>query len=211
MDASRADDSFAQSDTIAPEATTALDAVHADGQVAPPDRVPFMATAVDDGRAADRTPPEFGEGDVLFHVTNETGVDVFVNDDRPLALAQREYVDIYHPCGSDCPVCACKECPITPPRYRRIANRHTWVYGWGRRMFVEQGCRRACPCVREVDASPGVYSVTLQGKGGSNPPRTGKGSLFDPRPEERYVDCEATGTFVLKPGAHVDLKLTCQR
>jgi hypothetical protein len=68
-----------------------------------------------------------------------------------------------------------------------------------------------CPCIRRIDARPGTYTVRLRGKRGADAPPAGRPQTYDGRLDERSADCEATATFKLEPGAHVHLKLTCDR
>jgi hypothetical protein len=177
-------------------------------QVAPPDAAPTVDAAP--GTAHDDR-PHLGEADVVFHVTNDTGADVFVDDRLPLLLEfGGKPVDLHPGCGAYCPSCACKECPSKPPRVRRIPALDTWDYGWHRRVYVTQQCGGVCPCIREIDAKPGTYTVRLRGKRGADAPPTGTPPAYHGRLDEHSVDCEATATFKLAPGAHVDLMLTCE-
>jgi hypothetical protein len=190
------------------------DASSATGLTAPPDTVPSDAAPPVDAapRATHDDRPHFGEADVVFHVANDTGADVFIDDEDPLVLELRGKPVVLDPgCGAHCPSCACKQCPYEPPRVRRIPDRDTWDYGWDRRAYVTQSCGGMCPCIRTIAARPGTYTVRLRGKRAANAPPAGSPLVYDGRLEERGVDCGATATFELKPGARVDLKLTCVR
>lgn len=146
----------------------------------------------------------------MFHVTNDTGADVFIDETQPLVLELRgKLVDIDPGCGSYCPYCACKSCPSRPRRVRRIPDGQTWDYGWDLRVYLSQRCGGACPCIREVGAQPGTYTVSLSGKRGASAAPVGNPFVYDGRPNEGGASCEAKATFRAKSGAYVDLKLTC--
>jgi hypothetical protein len=160
--------------------------------------------------AARHDDPRLHERDVVFHVTNDTGADVFIDETQPLVLELRgKLVDIDPGCGSYCPYCACKSCPPRPRQVRRIPDRETWDYGWNRRIYVAQSCGGACRCIREVNAQPGTYTVSLTGKRGASAAPTGSPFVYEGRPDEHGADCVAKATFRLKPSVHVDLKVTC--
>jgi hypothetical protein len=191
----------AGSSALAPDASSP--------DASPPDVLPPVDATVS---APMDERPEFGETDVVFHVVNDTGADVFIDDDRPLMLElQGKPLALYAGCGADCPSCACKECPVEPPQVRRIPDRGTWDDGWRRRVYVAQRCGGACPCIREVAARAGTYTVSLQGKRKATTLPAGHPSVFAGRLDEQSVDCKATATFELRPGAQVTLKLTCER
>jgi hypothetical protein len=154
--------------------------------------------------------PAFGAADVVFHVVNDTGGDVFINDGQPLLLEVRgEPVQLDPGCGSECPSCACKECPLEPARVRRIANRGSWDQAWNRRVYVSQRCGGVCPCTRETDAKPGTYTATVLGKRGATPQRHGTSRVYEGRLDEHSAGCEAKATFGVARGARVELRLTC--
>jgi len=148
--------------------------------------------------------------DVVFHVINDAGADVFIDNRQPLVLELHgEFVRLDPGCGSACPSCACKECPAEPPQVRRIPDAGSWDEGWNRRVYVSQRCGGACPCTREVDAKPGSYTVILHGKRRANAARANQSLVFNGRLDEGSGDCQATASFKLSRGARVDLKLAC--
>lgn len=152
------------------------------------------------------------DSDVAFHVTNDTGADVFIDDEHSLSLELRGKPVILNPgCGSHCPSCACKECPYEPPRVRRIPNRGTWLDRWDRRIHVSQHCGGACPCIRDIHAQPGTYTATLSGKRRADAPPSGKALVYAGRLDENSADCTAEASFRMKPGAQVALNLSCKQ
>lgn len=155
--------------------------------------------------------PHRAARDVVFHVANETGRDVFIDEANALTLELRgELVQLDGGCGSECPSCACKECPVEPPRLRRIPHTSSWDTAWNRRVYTSRNCGGACPCVQAVQAKFGTYAVTLHAKRGVTSTRTvpwESGNKLD----ENSADCVARATFKLMPGARVNLKLTCER
>ena len=176
------------------------------GALEAPLNVPPPVDVANDGQ------PRFGDADVVFHVVNDTGADVFIDDSQPYVLDLRGELVILDPgCGSYCPSCACKECPVEPRRVRRIPNGDSWNDNWNLRVYVTERCGGACPCIREVNAKPGSYTVTLHGKRRANPALGGKSLVCDGRLDERSVECQATATFKLARGTRVELKLTCER